>query len=483
MRKSVLLLAVVIIAFIKTTSAQYTGTEWEVRNYQSVFGKNVLLKIDLTQTANVFSQNEKGKLVPIVEKEMISFLSGNTLFYCKGIDTIKKKRYIRFEIDEKSYYLFLNSKNENEYLKSLRDLSVYDNLVSECNKKFIYIKENVVHASRWSDIESSYIDYNNLTEVADTAYKIQWTGFDCSFSNQYTKAQGLLLGKTKNYEFAIPINKLDDNDFFTEEQITDIYIEKERLRKIEEEKKALQRRKDSIEDTKYHPYVLKKDIASEELEKGDTIFMFSYTQGWHGGEIKHIYDLSSLQNVVVPNGSTMSYSEYKSYILRRNVEGEEYRNELARQRDSISVMGRLEKLMNYLEEMKSYYDELDKKQIFLIGKEFAFGDYSDFGLELEFYNCFKKTIKYINFETKSYNKFGDSQGDYFGKKISGGRCVGPLESGESAKWRFDELYYDKNDMIQYVCVTKVTFTFVDNSTLTFTDINNHKTKDVYNKNK
>lgn len=483
MRKSMLLLAVATLVFVKTASAQYTGTEWEVRSYQSVFGKNVILKIDLTQTVNVFSQNEKGKLVPIVEKEMNSFLSGNTLFYCKGIDTVKKKRYLRFDIDGKSYYLFLNPKNENEYLKSLRDLSVYENLVSECNKNFIYIKKNVVQASRWSDIESSYIEYNNLNEVADTAYKIQWTGFDCSFPNQYTKAQGLLLGKNKNYEFAIPINKLDDNDFFTEEQITNIFIEKERLRKIEEEKKALQRRLDSINDTKYHAFILKKDVVGEELETGDTIFMFSFTEGWHGGEVKHIYDLSVLQNVQIPNGSNMLYTEYKSYILRANVEGYEYRKELARQRDSISVMGRLEKLMNYLEELKSYYDELDKKQIFLIGKEFAFGDYSDFGLELEFYNCFKKTIKYIKFETKSYNKFGDSQGDYFGKKVSGGTCVGPLESGESAKWRFDELYYDKNDMIEYVCVTKVIFTFLDNSTLTFTDINSHKTKDVYNKNK
>lgn len=141
MRKSMLLLAVATLVFVKTASAQYTGTEWEVRSYQSVFGKNVILKIDLTQTVNVFSQNEKGKLVPIVEKEMNSFLSGNTLFYCKGIDTVKKKRYLRFDIDGKSYYLFLNPKNENEYLKSLRDLSVYENLVSECNKNFIYIKK------------------------------------------------------------------------------------------------------------------------------------------------------------------------------------------------------------------------------------------------------------------------------------------------------------------------------------------------------
>ncbi len=242
----------------------------------------------------------------------------------------------------------------------------------------------------------------------------------------------------------------------------------------------LQRSMDLLEDSKYHAFILKQDFVSEDLEKGDTVFMFSFNEGYHGGKIKNIYDPTVLQNIDISNGSDMSYSDYRSYILRRNGEGEQYRKELAKQRDSISVMYRW---MSYLEKKKSYYDKLNQKQIFLIGKEYAYGDYSDFGLELEFYNCFKKAIKYIKFETKSYNIFGDLQGDYFGKKVSGGRCVGPLEPGESAKWRFDELYYDKNDIIQYVCVTKVTFTFIDNTTITYTDINNHKTNDVYNKNK
>lgn len=483
MRKSVFILAMAIIALIKTTNAQYTGTEWEVNNYQSIFGKNVLVKIELSQVKNVFILNEKGKPVPIAENEMDYFFSGNPIFSCKGIDTIKRKRYIKLETNEKTYFLFINPKEESEYLKSIRNLSVYDNLVSQCNKNYGYIKTIAAKITRRNDIESAYIDFNDLTEYADTSYKIKWTGFDCSFPNKYAKIKGLLLGKTKNYEIAISLNKLEQSDFFTEHQISEIYLEKERLRKIEEEMNAKQHRLDAIEDTKYHAYVLLWDLANQHLDKGDTIFMFSRDMGWHGGEMVYIDVPNVLQEVSVANGTKMLYSVYESYIKRRNGEGEEYRSELARKRDSISVMGRLERLMNYLEEVKSYYDELDKKQIFLTGKEYAYGDYSDFGLQLEFYNCFKKTIKYIKFETKSYNKFGDSQGDYFGKKVSGGTCVGPLESGESAKWRFDDLYYDKNDMIEYVCVTKVTFTFLDNSTLTFTDINNHKTKDVYNTNK
>lgn len=487
MRRSVFLLAVALVALIKTTSAQYSGIEWEIKNYQSVFGKNVLVKIDFTQTNNVFFRNGKGKLIPIAEDEMRYFLSNNSYFFCRGIDTIKKKRFLRLEANNKSYFLLINPKDENEYLKSIRDVSVYDNLVAECNKKFIYIKKTVADANWWNNdwwnnIESPYLDYSDFIQVADISYKIQWTGFDCTFPNKYAKAKGFMLGRKNNYEISISLNNLKYDDFFTEEQISGILLEKERLRKIEEEKKTILLRLDSIEDTKYHAYVFLRDIANKDLDEGDTIFMFSSNQGWHGGEIVTFY-APVLQEVKVANGSEMAYSEYKSYIQRRNGAGEEYRSELARKRDSISVVVRLENLMNYLEEVKSYYDELDKKQIFLIGKEYAFGDYSDFGLQLEFYNCFKKTIKYIKFETKSYNKFGDSQGDYFGKKVSGGTCVGPLESGESAEWRFDDLYYDKNDMIKYVCVTKVTFTFLDNSTLTFTDINSHKTKDVYNKNK
>lgn len=493
MKKSFLLLFVAFTAIIKTAEAQYTGTEWEVKNYPSVFGKTILVKLEPNQHKSVFFLNEKGKLIQIEEIEMALFVSGNTVFQCKGIDTVKKKSFVRLETDNKQFFLFINPKEENEYLKSMRNMSVYDSLVSECNKNFTYAKKTTFDMYRLKKIgDFSNIDFNNFIEVANIAYEIQWTGFDCGFPNIYANAKGFVQGKTKRYEITIPINKLKYSDYFTEQQITEIKErqrieeerrreEEERMRKIEEEQNALLRRIDSIEDTKYHAYILTRDIADR--EEGDTIFMFSYNQGWIGGDVINIYDPDALKNVHVSNGSDMFYSEYKAYIQRRNGEGEEQRRELARQRDSLSNDYQLDQLVSILKEIRSYYDELNAKKIFLIDKEYAYGDYSYFGLKLTFYNCFKKTIKYINFETKSYNKFGDLQKDYVGKVIAKGRCVGPLEPEEEASWTFDELYYDKNDMIERVCVTKVTFTFLDNSTLTYTDINNHKTKDVYNKNK
>ncbi|MBR0304754.1 MAG: hypothetical protein IJQ94_03825 [Bacteroidales bacterium] len=450
------------------------------------------MKFDSSQLKNIYKFNDKGKLAHISDNEFKIFLSGKTIFHCQGIQSIKKKIFLVNEDAESHllYLIYIDPKNKSAYFNSFRNLSVYDNLLNECNSlyKYIITPPECCKQTVWNYIQASnYIEHRDIPVVADTSYRVLWTEVDCSFPHQFAKLKGLLLGRNNNYEITIPLNRFQSADFFSEQEIHEIEFEKEQSRKLEEYKKAVQRRLDSIQDTKYHAFVLTCDIPSEELDEGDTIFMYSYNQDWALGSIKTIpiNRYGCLSPISIPGGSHMYFSEYQSYISRREHDGEgmDLRKEISRQRDSISSRFLLNELDQVLNKIETLIREREKKQLFLTEKKIVYGDYSEIGLRLTFYNCFKKTIKYVNFETKSYNIFGDLQGDYFGKKVSGGKCIGPIEPRDEASFMFEDLYYDKNDIIEHICVTKVVFTFIDNSTLTFSDINNHITKDVYNKNK
>ena len=118
------------------------------------------------------------------------------------------------------------------------------------------------------------------------------------------------------------------------------------------------------------------------------------------------------------------------------------------------------------------YDNIERKQLFLEKQEYVYGEYDDFGLKFRIYNCFKKTIKYIEFTCVPYNAVGDVQGDWVGKRIARTKGIGPLEPGESASWSFDDMFYDKNDVIRRVRLTNIKFIFKDGSTLNFSGASN-----------
>ena len=115
-------------------------------------------------------------------------------------------------------------------------------------------------------------------------------------------------------------------------------------------------------------------------------------------------------------------------------------------------------------EMSANYD---KKQIFYLGNEIYDSGYGWDGVKIKFYNCYKKTIKYINCTLTAYNYFGDVQAGYSGRTTSDIRCIGPIEHGDGGAFSFDDIMNNKNGIIKSYRPTKITITFVDNTTITF----------------
>ena len=127
------------------------------------------------------------------------------------------------------------------------------------------------------------------------------------------------------------------------------------------------------------------------------------------------------------------------------------------------------------------YQNYSKKGIVLTDKSYAYEEYGPaFGLNLEFYNGFKKNIKYIDLTVRSYNRVGDPISDYFGKSVARPKVIGPLETDSSASVTFDDLFYDERDVISYLVITYMKITFMDGTIKEIKNVNNHLGEDVYN---
>ena len=108
---------------------------------------------------------------------------------------------------------------------------------------------------------------------------------------------------------------------------------------------------------------------------------------------------------------------------------------------------------------------MDRNAIFLISVLPARANHM-FGLELNFYNCFSKTISMIEVEVTPYNDRSRVQQDRFGRAVRTVRCMGPILPHAPARYTFDELFWDGGH-IKYMRVTSVVFHFTDGSRRTF----------------
>lgn len=470
-----LLFIALFLIFSNACKAQFIGNEWQVTTIGDVIGKEVLLKFQRSQVENIYYCNSKGKLklLPFNSDEYTYIFTKENKYVIVGYYDYKDKTYLQFKYNSRDYYLLISGNSDN-LVSQMKNLSALSDIVDKCNEKYNYLKKDRLrqYANTWY----GFTTVDDLQLFAECAYKIQWTECELDYCKDL-KIKGSLVSNKNNPEISVKVSMLDSNDFYSESDLVSIY-------------EAIEYRKiaDKQEDSLLHAFIVTSKIYVPDIEKDDTIYMFTKTQGWYlGEEVElHSYDIDKLKHIEVPNGSgIITYRDYCKYLDRRGSEGFDLRRETAKVADSIATEIRITTTLKRMKEVADALEKLYKvwkqKKIFLVDKKYSFGDdLNHIGLELEFFNCFNKTIKYIQFDTKAYNTFGDLQKDYFGRATAGGKCIGPIEPGETASFDFEDLYYNKNEIIESVRITKVVFTFLDNSTMTYTDINNHTSNAVYN---
>lgn len=132
------------------------------------------------------------------------------------------------------------------------------------------------------------------------------------------------------------------------------------------------------------------------------------------------------------------------------------------------------------EALKKILEEYDKKGLVITNKEYSYSYGGFFGLDLQFYNGYNKTIKYIDLTIRPYNRVGDLTHDEIGRDVMRLQLIGPAEPKTIFSNNFDELFYDDNNIIHTLVITYIKITFTDNTTKKITDINNHLGINVYN---
>ncbi len=143
---------------------------------------------------------------------------------------------------------------------------------------------------------------------------------------------------------------------------------------------------------------------------------------------------------------------------------------LARQADSIAVSLRNDSLQHIeqqtLLQVQATKERMDREQIFLMSLNPARSDYM-FGLEVNLYNCFPKTISSVEISIIPVDAKGRLQRDRFKRDERTILCMGPIQPRTPAQYTFDELFWDDSDRIKYIRLTDITFHFADGSRRTF----------------
>ena len=379
----------------------------------------------------------------------------------------KKKRFLEIGTTLKTYYLILDDKIN--YLTFTRSITYWREHFNSAKSSYDYIRKDcpALNGRELGDPSAGGfypILWNSVllpTTIRDKVY------YDCFVNGKKVLITEENLQSPEGY-------------FISNKKYWEIAAREEAERKEKE-------RLDSIADcasvcraailhTKAAEDAIKKSGNTEFADYAsskDTLVLFIYLATPSSSRyISNKYTgMAFGHEVTLPEEALVfEDKDAKNYVLNRGIKGVEYRKLTAQTLDldqmiefTVKIEQRTKILFDKLEQVHKLYDQ---KKVFIIGKDYSFSDYQ-FGLEMKFYNCFAKTIKYIEITISAYNVVNDLQRDDFGNHTKSVRCIGPLAKGESGTWDFDNLFWDDNDIIDRLEITGVKFTFMDNSILNY----------------
>ena len=158
-------------------------------------------------------------------------------------------------------------------------------------------------------------------------------------------------------------------------------------------------------------------------------------------------------------------------ILRRQLDSlDNLARALRIEADSLSSILAADSLASAREQMQEEVQRtkqrMNRDQIFILNVNTARSEYM-FGLELNLYNPFGKTISMLEFNVAPYNDRGQVQEDKFHRTVRTMRCMGPIAPEAPAQYTFDELFWNDRGRIKYMRINSITFHFTDGTSRSF----------------
>lgn len=435
-----------------------------------------------------------GKVKPIKKNKNLNFVMVGKVYSVENdVYTYKKNNYVvlkgdgeRILLKEEDAPLYLSSFISKTYWQEKYDL--YRNDYTYLNFK----KYNQVHSN------NATIEYDDLT-------RIEWRGLELN-------DKGALFCMSE-YNGANPLGIFKVTSKFFEESKDLYFIKKDNIQpyvdkyntRIAKEKREKEIA-DSISNSRIRLAIAldeaKYDVDGRtvNVRKGDTLAVFSYYPSDQSYVARFHYanllfkaeDIEFLDTKTTTtegkyswDRKTIKTSDDAEFLKNKGEEGKVQRFEIAADYDEIHTKMWINKMQAFIDEYDKEVAYKSKNQIFLTGIGYVFdsNEYSSrFGMRFDVYNCFAKTIKYVEFTLTNYNAVGDVQRDDLGRSSRTVKGIGPIEPKDGGRYSWDDIFWDDRSVIDKTHLTNVKFIFTDGTTRVFSgyaNIKKHMTSDAW----
>ncbi len=445
MKRIPLIFAVLFSLAVEATYAQHAKSFADLSD-QKVGLYNIAQFLSARE--NLYYKDEKGKLKKIKTKKKDAFNADflqapNALKFWSEI-VVDGKRYMPMTASGgNNFYLLIDADAMRVLLPAAVSLSEYEQRLPEVSdsRAYIFNKKYLPGSDSYTD-KYTPVEWKGVRLSSDLANPVIWDIDVNGLSDS-----GSLAEIDSRHAF-----------FSRKHYLADMALEKERI--------------DSVAD--YDPIYCKLNGILPR-DTPNTAFAF------YAPDNKSVEVMTNFGQKLMPlSGLTFNDPSKIKFLQQRGVKGMQTRRGVAAHCDSISSAAfhrqlairdslAADSIAREQAEIDDFIKKLKSRQIFIFDEEYAYHSYGgQFGKRIEFYNCFPKTIKYINIVFSSYNAVYDPQRDDLGRNSSKCKCIGPIEPGNFGTYEFDDLFWDNRDVISYVFPTSITFEFMDGTKKTFT---------------
>lgn len=427
-----------------------------------------------------------GKVKPIKKaNNFSSSLSGKEYAVENDAYTFKKKNYIVLKGDRET--LLLKEEDTPLYLSSFISKTYWQEKYDLYRNDYIYLK-----FKEYSQVHSDHasIEYDELTRIG-------WRGFEITDKGAWFYMS--------EYKGVNPLEKFKVSSTFFESSKDLIFIKRDNIQPyIDKYNERLFKEKrdkeiaDSITNSKIRlaialdEYIFGDDDEPITVPKGDTLAIFTYrtekdkyVARFHGANIllepEEIEFLdtktTSTEGQYSWETKTIKTSEDANYLKNKGEKDEEQRLEVASNYDNTKTRIWIEKMKAEIADYNKEIAYRKKNQIFIIGIGYNYDNneiVNQFGLYFDIYNCFSKTIKYVEFTITCYNAVGDIQRDDVGRYSRAVRGIGPIKPEDGGRYSWDNIFWDDRDVIKNARPSKVKFIFTDGTSKVFSGYGNIK---------
>ena len=484
----------IISFFLLLCTSSLFAQEDRFSDISQVRGKEIFV-ID-NSSLNVAYMIVDGKVKPIQKiKNLSATMAGKVYSVGKDAYTYKKDNYIVLKDEKES--ILLKEEDAPLYLSSFVSKTYWQEKFDLYRQDYLYLnykKYNQVHSTK------AAIKYDDLAPIEWRRLEVTDKGalfYMCEFNGINTleifKVTSKFFEESKDQIFI----KKDDIQPFVDKYNA-------RLAKEKQEKEIA----DSIANCKVRLAIALDDaeymVDDREIKvyKGDTLAIFSYKASEDKYVARHRYAnlLFKSDNIkFLDTKETATKGKYSwdtkyiktsadaDFLKAKGEEGKEQRFDAAADYDDIQTRIYIEKLTNAIAKYDKEVAYKRKNQIFITGIGYAYdsNEYSHrFGMRFDVYNCFPKTIKYVEFTMTNYNAVGDVQRDDMGRSSRTVRGIGPIEPGDGGRYTWDDIFWDDRDVIDKTRLTSVKFIFKDGTTKVFSgnaNINKHMAPGAWDK--